>query len=67
MGRVGRHAGPDDDIDDELTALLDDLAAATVDPGATATELDRLLADDRLCVPPVVRNHLRQADEPLTS
>jgi hypothetical protein len=58
--------GPGDPVDAGLLALFDELAGLTADPDASLRALrDRLAADDRLRVPPAVRNALRGRDEPL--
>ncbi|HVB43154.1 MAG TPA: hypothetical protein VNF47_10670 [Streptosporangiaceae bacterium] len=55
---------PDDPITDDLAALFDRLAALTQAPDAAFTELQRLCQDDdRLRVPPTVRNAARDRDE----
>jgi hypothetical protein len=57
---------PEDTIGEELALLFDHLAALTEDPDAAHEELDRLCQeDDRLRVPPTVRNAVRDHDEPL--
>jgi Transglutaminase-like superfamily len=61
-------AMPDEDeaIGDERCVLFDRLAALTQSPDRDFAELRGLVQDDdRLRVPPVVRNALRQRDEPL--
>jgi hypothetical protein len=56
--------GPEDTISDELARLFDHLAALTETPDASHPELDRLCRDDeRLRVPPAVRNASRNRDE----
>lgn len=57
---------PGHPISSELTALFDQLAALTQAPDASAAQLRQLCEDDRLRVPPAVRNHLRDRDEVLT-
>ena len=57
---------PEHPISSELTALFDKLAALTQAPDASAAQLRHLCEDDRLRVPPAVRNHLRDRDEVLT-
>ena len=57
---------PEDPIGSELAALFDQLAALTQTPDASAAQLRQLCQDDRLRVPPAVRNHLRDRDEVLT-
>jgi hypothetical protein len=60
----GAMPGPDDKIDDDLFALFDKLAALTQTPDDSFTELRDLRdTDDRLRVPPAVRNATRQRDE----
>lgn len=61
----GRIPEPEDTIDAELTALLDDLAAITADPDTAADVRARYEADDRIRVPDQVRNALRQTPEPV--
>ena len=57
---------PADPIDGDLTALFDRLAALTQAPNDSFAELRQLyLDDDRLRVPPAVRNAVRQRDEVL--
>jgi hypothetical protein len=51
--------GPDDPINPELAALFDRLAALTQDPDAALADLRQLCDDDRLRVPPEVRNAVR--------
>ena len=55
----GAMPGPGDPIDSELVALFDRLAALTRDPDASQAELRELCDDDRLRVPPAVRNAAR--------
>jgi hypothetical protein len=57
---------PEHPISSELTALFDQLAALTQTPDASSAQLRHLCEDDRLRVPPAVRNHLRDRDEVLT-
>lgn len=60
----GAMPGPDDKIDDDLFVLFDKLAALTQTPDDSFTELRQLRdTDDRLRVPPAVRNATRQRDE----
>ena len=56
---------PTDEIGEDLAGLFDRLAELTVDPDARTVELRELCRDERLRVPAVVRNHVRQVDEPL--
>ena len=57
---------PEDTIDDELFALFDHLAELTLDPDVRRGELLALVAgDDRLRVPPTVRNVTLGRDEPI--
>jgi hypothetical protein len=61
-------AMPDEDeaIGDARCALFDRLAALTREPDRSFDELRGLVRDDdRLRVPPVVRNAVRQRDEPV--
>jgi Transglutaminase-like superfamily len=60
----GAMPGPDDVIDDDLAALFDRLAAVTRTPDVEAL---RVLVenDDRLRVPPTVRNEVLGRDEPV--
>ncbi len=55
--------GPDDPIDPELAALFDRLATLTQAPDAALGDLRQLCADDRLRVPPEVRNAVRDCLE----
>jgi hypothetical protein len=55
----GAMPGPEDPIDPELAALFDRLAALTQAPDATLADLRQLCDDDRLRVPPEVRNAVR--------
>jgi Transglutaminase-like superfamily len=57
---------PEHPIGSDLTALFDQLAALTQTPDVSAAQLRQLCEDDRLRVPPAVRNHLRDRDEVLT-
>jgi len=61
----GAMPGPDQPIGADLAALFDQLAAHTLTPDAAFTELRQLRDDERLRVPPVVRNALRDRDEPV--
>ncbi|MGW0504629.1 transglutaminase-like domain-containing protein [Micromonospora sp. NPDC003241] len=61
----GAMPGPDETIDEERITLFDELARLTLDPDGHAAELRRLCADQRLRVPPIVRNDLRHRDEPI--
>ncbi|GAA2135020.1 transglutaminase domain-containing protein [Glycomyces algeriensis] len=56
---------PEDEIGPDLTALFDELAAATADPATAAEVRARYASDARLRVPDQVRNALRQAAEPV--
>jgi hypothetical protein len=57
---------PEDKIDDDLFAVFDDLAGLTQTPDESFTELRQLCqTDDRLRVPPAVRNTARHRDEAL--
>jgi hypothetical protein len=57
---------PGEPIDAGRLALFDRLAALTAEPDATLAPLRALLAeDDRVAVPPLVRNALRGRDEPV--
>jgi hypothetical protein len=56
---------PTDEIGEDLAGLFDRLAELTLDPDARADELRELFRDERLRVPAVVRNQVRQADEPV--
>ncbi len=55
----------DEVIGDSRCALFDRLAALTREPDRGFAELRRLCDDNRLRVPPVVRNAVRQRDEPI--
>ena len=58
--------GPDDPISTDLAALFDRLAALTRAPDDSFTELRQFCeGDDRLRVPPAVRNAARNRDEAL--
>ena len=59
----GAMPAPEDVIGDDLAELLDRLADLTLDPDKDPAELRELCEDDRLRVPPVVRNFLRGRDE----
>jgi hypothetical protein len=61
----GAMPAPEETIDEERMALFDELARFTLDPDGNADELRRLCADERLRVPPTVRNDLRHRDEPV--
>jgi hypothetical protein len=61
----GRIPEPEDTIDADLTALLDDLAAVTADPDTAAGARARYEADDRIRVPEQVRNAVRRTAEPV--
>jgi hypothetical protein len=61
----GRMPEPEDEITDDLTALLDDLAAITADPDTAADARSRYEADDRIRVPEQVRNAVRRTAEPV--
>jgi hypothetical protein len=54
---------PDEPIDEERQALFDRLAALTQAPDTAAADLRRLCQDERLRVPPTVRNAVRDRDE----
>jgi hypothetical protein len=57
---------PDDVITSDLAALFDRLARLTENPDASLDELRQLCQDDdRVRVPPLVRNYQRGTDEPL--
>jgi hypothetical protein len=58
---------PDGGIDGELAELLDRLSGLTRQPDLAPAELRRLCADERLRVPPTVRNSVRGRDEAITS
>ncbi|HUA27613.1 MAG TPA: transglutaminase-like domain-containing protein [Streptosporangiaceae bacterium] len=60
----GAMPGPDDKIDEDLTALFDRLAALTQAPDVNLGALRALVrGDERLRVPATVHNYLRQRDE----
>jgi transglutaminase superfamily protein len=61
----GAMPGPNDEIGEDLACLFDRLAELTLDPDARADGLRELCRDERLRVPSVVRNYLRQVDEPV--
>ena len=61
--RWGAMPGPEAAIGDELARLFDRLAALTESPDAAHAELERLSQDERLRVPPAVRNTVRGRDE----
>ena len=61
----GAMPGPDNPMGSDLTALFDRLAAVTQTPDAAFAELRTLCEDDRLRVPPTVRNVLRNREEPV--
>lgn len=61
----GAMPGPEDPISVELAALFDHLAALTQTPDSAFAELSELCQDERLRIPPAVRNALRGRDEPL--
>ncbi len=62
----GAMPGPADSIDDELAALFDRLADLTVEPDVSFASLrDLVEGDDRLRVPPMVRNAVRDREEPI--
>lgn len=61
----GGMPAPFEEIDDDRMALFDELARLTRDPDGHAEELRRRYADDRLRVPAMVRNDLRDRDEPV--
>jgi Transglutaminase-like superfamily len=61
----GAMPAPDHPISSDLAALFDRLAAVTQTPDAAADELRTLYEDDRLRVPPTVRNAVRNREEPL--
>jgi hypothetical protein len=54
---------PDEPINEDLAALFDRLAALTQEPNTSHAELSQLCHDERLRVPPKVRNHLRDCEE----
>jgi hypothetical protein len=55
----------EDAIGDDLAAMFDRLAEVTLAPDGNLAELRRLFEDERLRVPPTVRNALRGRQEPL--
>jgi hypothetical protein len=59
----GAMPAPDEPIGEDLCALFDQLAALTQEPGEARAELSELCQDERLRVPPKVRNHLRNCEE----
>lgn len=60
----GAMPGPGDGIGDDLAALLDRLAALTQAPDTSLPQLRELCqGDDRLRVPPAVRNVMRGTDD----
>jgi hypothetical protein len=61
----GAMPAEDEAIGPARGALFDRLAALTRDPDRGSAELRQLCDDDRLRVPPAVRNALRQRDEPV--
>lgn len=62
----GAMPGEDEAIGEARCALFDRLAALTREPDRTFAEWRGLVQDDdRLRVPPVVRNAVRQRDEPI--
>ncbi|MCS7484517.1 transglutaminase-like domain-containing protein [Umezawaea endophytica] len=61
----GAMPGPEEEIGRETAALFDRLAGLTLDPDANADELRELCQDERLGVPAVVRNAVRERDEPV--
>jgi hypothetical protein len=64
----GAQPPPNDPLNDDQLAFFDKLAALTRAPDASFAELRALYeGDDRLRVPPVVFNALRDAPEPITS
>ncbi len=63
----GAMPGPQDAIDDGLSDLLDQLAAATIDPDTRSDVLHALMRDDRLRLPEVVRNCVLARDEPIAT
>ena len=63
----GAMPGPADPIDEDLAALFDRLAKLTQEPDDTLAELRQLMGDDdRLRVPPTVRNAARDREEPIS-
>jgi hypothetical protein len=62
----GAMPGPSDVIDEDLAALFDRLAKLTQEPDGTLADLRQLMHDDdRLRVPPTVRNAVRDRQEPV--
>ena len=62
----GAMPGPEDAISADLADLLDSMAALTQDPDAAFADLRQLLEDDeRVRVPAVVRNAVRDREERL--
>ncbi|GIJ40675.1 transglutaminase-like domain-containing protein [Micromonospora andamanensis] len=61
----GAMPAPFEKIDDERAAFFDELARLTREPDEHADELRLLYADDRLNVPAMVRNEVRDRDEPV--
>jgi len=59
----GAMPSPDKPISEDLAALFDQLAAVTQEPDTAHAELSELCQDERLRVPPKVRNHLRNCEE----
>lgn len=59
----GAMPAPDEPIGADLAALFDRLAALTQEPDKAHAELGQLCQDERLRVPPKVRNHLRDRAE----
>lgn len=56
---------PGDRISEADLTVFDKLAALTRDPDASFADLQQLMSDGRLRVPPAVRSALRQRDEPI--
>jgi hypothetical protein len=54
---------PGEPIDEDCQALFDRLAALTQTPDTAAADLRRLCQDERLRVPPTVRNAVRDRNE----
>lgn len=59
----GAMPAPGEPIGEDLAALFDRLAGLTMKPDEFHAELRFLCQDERLCVPPTVRNHLRNTEE----
>ena len=59
----GAMPGPDLAISADLATLFDRLAALTQEPDQRHAQLSQLCQDERLRVPPKVRNHLRGCQE----